>query len=1066
MNSATFPRRPTRPWALALCTAVLCAGPVPAGAAGPICEPGAILCPAPSFSSPPVYSLSGGGIEASGVFSSYQGDFNGDGLPDLAAVTMGGATGADRNVGVAVFLAAGRGRFRAPVHYPAGPYPIQVTSARLRGPNASLDLIVSDAGANEDGTYDTTVLLGNGDGTFQAPQIVATSAFGSAVSMATADFNGDGRMDLAVSNTNGLPGTPFKAPEEMSVLLGNGDGTFQQPVPAVAGDSLSWFYEMVVGDFNNDGHPDVLGMDPVGLWLIPGLGDGTFAPGAMVWADPATYLDQTHLLGGPSSVAAADFDGDGNLDAALDVNGERVDVLLGTGAGAFRPAAVPTYVIRDGQMGYGGGSMRAADLDADGAPDLVVTTGYGATLVTLLGHGDGTFATPVIYPLPSPDDDALTIGDFDGNGSTDVVVATGGWQGRNYLTLLLNDGAGAFPLPQQFPVVAPYNKATQTNAIGVTLGDLDRDGKPDLVVTEWDLPVEPAANRQVPSPPRIDTASLTVDNGGSIAVMLGNGDGTFKAESQYYVGGRPVAAAIADLTGDGARDVVVANGFSGTVSVLKGNGHGSLQPAVTYAVGAGANAVALADFNRDGKPDIAVTNGGDDSVSVLLNASAPGTLAFTAPVRYATGTLPSAIAVADLDGDGRLDLAITNNGDPYYPGTPSTLSLLHGNGDGTFAAAPIQQLWQAHGADAIALGDFAGRGILDLAVANFALGQVMILRGTGAGTFVPAALYRVGDGPESIAVADYNGDGRLDLAVADLNDNTIALLGGRGDGSFVAAAEGGNADPLFFGWPAGPYPTFITSGDLDADGKPDLVAGNLFIEMVTVLRNTAATPQAPVASLTSSTSDGLAPLGVTFDASGSVDPNTGEAVSAYAFDFGDGSAVVAQATPMASHTYSSAGRFEATVTVTDRWGRSSRSAPVGVTVRDGSPAASLVQDASNRDLANGPVVAVLSATATNFSPGETLTYTFHFGDGATHALAPTTQTTVADSHSYAAAGDYRAHVTVTGAKNVVQSSEIVVQVVQTLSQAPAPPAASGGGAFGEQTLTLLAVLAALRRRRR
>ena len=795
---------------------------------------------APSFAAPPLLSVAGSEVGNTGIFSMAKGDFNGDGIPDVAVAGFACANGSGNPANsIAIYLGDGQGGFKAPSYYSAGPCPYQVIAGRVRGDSAPEDLIIVDGGVGNN----VTVLLGNGDGTFQSPITVA-SFVGGITAAAIGDFNGDGKPDLAIAAWGGSGETGGNL-NTVAILLGNGDGTFQAPSFY---KSLNNPYGIAVGDFNKDGKLDIALRNPEALAVSLGNGDGTFLPGYVILAEPTTLVSVNPpgpILNGLVSFTIGDFNEDGNLDIAAAEDGERVDVLLGTGTGAFAPPV--TYLNNAHQTGSGGGQITSARLSNNGHVDLVVNTGYGTTLAVFRGNGDGTFQSPLVYPLPQYDDEGLIVADVNGDGAADIITGTMGGRGggsSNYLTVLLNDGNGGFgPPPPLFSVIAPYNRGTTTNAVGITMADLTKTGTLDLVVTDWDVPIEPLANGQLPPLPTINFPTQQVDTHGTISILAGNGDGTFQTEQQYFVGGRPIAVQTADLTGDGKIDIVVVNAFDNTLSILKGNGDRTYQPAISVPVGANPTSLALADLNGDGKPDIAVTNLVDSTVAVLINQSTPGTISFKAPVNYAVGTYPAGVVSGDFNHDGKLDLAVINSG--YFfsaddAGKHTTLSILLGNGDGTFAAAATQKLFDADGGNAIAAADL-GRGEIDLAVVHFGNGQVIILHGNGDGTFTAAGSYRVNAGAEGLVMADFNGDGKPDLAVSGLNDYSIALLVGNGDGTFVPAVNQTDDTARPFGIATWGYPAFMAAGDLNGDGKPEIVTTHLFESAVAVLRNTSLT---------------------------------------------------------------------------------------------------------------------------------------------------------------------------------------------------------------------------------
>jgi hypothetical protein len=331
----------------------------------------------------------------------------------------------------------------------------------------------------------------------------------------------------------------------------------------------------------------------------------------------------------------------------------------------------------------------------------------------------------------------------------------------------------------------------------VAIGDLNGDGHADLVVADY--------------------------NGNSVSVLLGNGDGTFGNPTMYSTGDYPAGVVIADVNGDGHLDIVSVNlnldhlTLGGTVSVLIGKGDGTFVAPVNYVAGKNLSSVVVGDFNGDGHPDIAATDVASGNVAVLLNKG-DGTFQTATP--YAAGPNPLSMGSADLNGDGKLDLVVTNVCDVSQENfictsQQTTISVLLGNGDGTFAAPATYPA--GTGPFSLVIRDFNADGKQDIAVNNVSLGapvpgSISILLGNGDGTFQAPTSYAT-DG-YTLGVGDFNADGSLDLIEGSSNGLTEIL--GNTNGRFDPAVK------YFVPLNLSGFPN-IAVGDLNGDGRPDVV---------------------------------------------------------------------------------------------------------------------------------------------------------------------------------------------------------------------------------------------------
>ena len=263
--------------------------------------------------------------------------------------------------------------------------------------------------------------------------------------------------------------------------------------------------------------------------------------------------------------------------------------------------------------------------------------------------------------------------------------------------------------------------------------------------------------------------------------------------------------------------------FAGNnVTVLLGNGSGGFSPASNspFAAGTGPQFKPLGtSFNGDGFADLAVANESSSNVTILLGNGA-GSFTASPGSPFGTGTQPHSVAVGDFNGDGIEDIATANYGS-------NNLTVMLGNGSGGFTATAGSPFAAGAAPYAIVAGDFNGDGMLDLAAANLSNSNVTVWLGNGAGGFTAASgsPFAVGQNPEALVIGDFNRDGIEDLATADFSGNDVTVLIGNGSGGFNAGAV----------FPAGKNANSIAVGDYNGDGIQDLAVANYGNNNITVL---------------------------------------------------------------------------------------------------------------------------------------------------------------------------------------------------------------------------------------
>ena len=703
---------------------------------------GSLLAQTPCFTPlglPPI-SLTIAGLPANGPRWVSSGDLNNDGRADLV-VSNGNQT-------LSILLGNGSGGFGAPTTSISLGNTSDATMLADFDGNGRLDILSVDYGT----TQAFRILIGDGLGGFSqgpSPNSPATT-----LAMAVGDVTGDGRADIVSANSTGqgisiFAGQPFavfSAPTTINFTIGlpqitlgridantsldmliadplndnvvrclnNGSGGFTFDFFGV-GDYPT---NPVLADVNGDMVNDLLVANRNSATLTVRLNNGTGGFNA------ATAYEVNN---NPNFLTMADVNGDGNLDAVLAAG--NVTVKPGNGAGGFGESVIYATAV--------GGSDPAMvvtpDLTGDSRPDLVTPNGNGVGLAVLLNNGNGSFLGYNTTGSPRN----IAIGDLTGDNLNDVVSVAELFNTGIQLIAARSNGTVAEPITLAYPGLITDAK----------IFDANRDGRNDLIMTK-----------------------SNGSGNGSLILWPGNGDGTFGTAIEYPVGVEPRKVVLADVNRDNRPDALVLNQTAATVSILLGTDTGF--SSFVTAVAPGGVDLLVADLNRDGAADLVTVNQAGGS---LLEQYGAGDGTFTGSVTRAVGTAdPVAVRAGDLNNDGRVDLAVT------FLNTSQVRILRNDGNAGNLpsGAATLIGVNIATGGAALdlALSDLNGDGRLDIALPQRNRGLVQILVNGGSLSFPSSVTYATESGPIPIEAGEIGANTRPGLVIGNSTSRTLTLL--------------------------------------------------------------------------------------------------------------------------------------------------------------------------------------------------------------------------------------------------------------------------------------------------
>jgi len=708
-----------------------------------------------------------------------------------------------------ILLGHGDGTFADLIEYfiGGGTWPWFVHLADFNN-DSILDIVITTAYDNS-----ANVFFGIGNGSFTDKTRFTTDYGSHLPSVASGDFNNDNQLDIVVVNEDLNDIAVFILNYQRIFLDENSYFTGSGPHP----------YSVALGDFNNDNQSDIVvansGNDNIQLFLndtqhltystgfqsypqfvnvfdlnqdthvdiavannrndrihvFLGFGNGTFD------------LPSTHLTGSdsfPIAIAISDFNNDNWLDMVVVNNGtNNIGIFLGFNYTIFSndtiaisgPSASPEHVIVD-------------DFNNDNHCDIIFTSSYLQYFGIYLGNGNGTFREKIITEIGDYDLNSIAKGDFNNDSRLDIVLV------YDDVGIYLGDGNGNFKLSTL------YTKDDSSELQSVAVDDFNRDNILDLVIT--------------------------YDRSNTIDIYIGYGNGTFKKSLTYKLRkkSRPISVVVNDINHDKIVDLIVVDRTWNCLAILFGNGNGTFKNAIYISTGPEPFRIATGDINNDTWIDIVVAYN-DRDILVLFNYD-DNNGTFLSQRIYSTGpeTDPYNIILADLNNDKILDIAVSDYGDGN-----GHISVFFGYGNGNFTLMTSYSTGWNSDPRMIGVCDFNHDNLLDLAINYQNIDTIGIRLQQKNEPFGPMILFSTGNNshPESIVVEDFNNDNQSDIVIANTQSNTIGIFLGFGNGSF--------GEQQIYTLGNNTRPCSIASGHFNNDTYLDLVVANYETNTITIL---------------------------------------------------------------------------------------------------------------------------------------------------------------------------------------------------------------------------------------